>query len=275
VEASSATLVKTDINLDYSLLLLPENLTPEYGFLQLRNTPSALDERIYIAQHPGAKGKQLGVFDDQLDGDCRITSLTEPRCGGTGVDTGYTCDTEGGSSGSPVLGSIDNCVVALHHCRGSSDCPIDPNRGVPITEIITHLGSALPSNAICTTLVDPIPDIRANDSDEPISISQSDDLVVNVTLEPGSKAGNNADWWCLAATPFGWYYYDRINDIWLPGQICTYEGPLVVLTPYEVLNTSGLPIGTYVFYFGVDMNMNCVIDLGVAYYDSIEVTITN
>jgi hypothetical protein len=49
---------------------------------------------------------------------------------------------------------------------------------------------------------------------------------------------------------------------------------VVDLSPYEVLNMSGLPVGSYTFYFGVDMNMNGSVDIGQLYYDSVEVNVT-
>lgn len=34
-----------------------------------------------------------------------------------------------------------------------------------------------------------------------------------------------------------------------------------------------LPQGYYTFYFGVDMNMNGILDVDRIYYDSVEVTV--
>ena len=45
------------------------------------------------------------------------------------------------------------------------------------------------------------------------------------------------------------------------------------LSPYEVLN-SVLPEGSYIFYFGVDLNANGMIDFSSLYYDSVPVTVT-
>ena len=51
-------------------------------------------------------------------------------------------------------------------------------------------------------------------------------------------------------------------------------GPLFDLSSFEVLNMSGLPpIGSYTFYFGVDMNMNSHLDMQNLYYDSVEVEV--
>jgi len=149
VEASSGTLIKTNASLDYTLIKLPTNITSTYGYMQLRDTLPALDERIYIPQHPGAKGKMLAVESDTDGPYAKIYSTNETPCSGGPGDIGYYADTEGGSSGSPVLAYSDNLVVALHHC---ANCP---NRGVPIPSIITDLGSLLPNDALPGGTVNP------------------------------------------------------------------------------------------------------------------------
>jgi len=124
-----------------------------------------------------------------------------------------------------------------------------------------------------TTVNNPAPDIKVNGSDGLLTIPQGDLLTVTVALDPGSYDGVNADWWVAAyAAPFGWYYYNAYTGSWISGFSCTYQGPLFDLSPYEVLNTSGLPISTYTFYFGVDRHMNCSWD-DSQYYDSVIVNI--
>lgn len=145
IEAVTTTLVRVDSNLDYALLQMPNNVSSQYGFLQLRDESPIQGERIYIPQHPQAWGKRIAVESTDINdtgGFARVNSIVEPRCGGNGNDIGYYADTQQGSSGSPVLGYDDNLVIALHHCGAC------PNRGIPIQEIITDLGNDLPNNAI-------------------------------------------------------------------------------------------------------------------------------
>ena len=100
--------------------------------------------------------------------------------------------------------------------------------------------------------------------------------------------GDNADWWVAAkvsdtSTSDGWYYFDLSTSGFvfagdslfdLPA---TFQGPVSSLTTFQVLNisVSGLPLGKYTFYFGVDMNMNGVIDIDRLVFDSVFVNITS
>jgi len=125
--------------------------------------------------------------------------------------------------------------------------------------------------------VNPVPDVKAKGPDEPVTTSGADNLTVTVSLDPGNKSGENADWWVVVNTPFpspkDWYHYDLTSG-WVPGLDFTHQGPLADLTPpFEVLNMSGLPIGAYTFYFGVDMVMNGPLDMGQIYYDGVVVNI--
>ncbi|XXF75616.1 serine protease [Myxococcaceae bacterium GXIMD 01537] len=149
IVASSGTLIKTDAPLDYTLIQLPTNPTATYGFLQLRPAGAVVEERIYVPQHPAAYGKKIAVTSsDSRDGSgfAEVYSLNEAACQTGGPnDVGYFADTQGGSSGSPVIGHADHQVVALHHC---ANCP---NRGVPIQSVISSIGSSLPQCALRST----------------------------------------------------------------------------------------------------------------------------
>jgi hypothetical protein len=158
IEATSATLIQDSSSLDYALVELTSatDLPTTYGFMRLRETGPLLAERIYIPQHPAGRAKEIAVestYPDDAGGFPTTVSLSESTCSGGLPEVGYWADTEGGSSGSPVLSYDDHLVVALHHCRGSAFCTSgtgsdDPNRGVDITLIIADLGANLPNNAV-------------------------------------------------------------------------------------------------------------------------------
>lgn len=145
IVATSATLIKTNMGLDYTLLALPTNVTNMYGFLQLRPAGAILNERIYMPQHPLGGGKKIGILSDEPasgDGFARVITIDGPNSCSTGNNIGYYIDTLGGSSGSPVISYLDNLVVGLHFCGGCL------NTAIPIEDIITDLGNDLPNNAI-------------------------------------------------------------------------------------------------------------------------------
>ena len=54
----------------------------------------------------------------------------------------------------------------------------------------------------------PIPDIKVNGSDGPITLDQNDTLTITVSLN-NNGITDNADWWLAADTPFGLYFYKK------------------------------------------------------------------
>jgi subtilisin-like proprotein convertase family protein len=145
VWSGAAELVRHDADLDYALIRLAGDPQVEYGSLLLDDRAAVPGERIYIPQHPGGRPKEIGVYStDSTDesGYCEVLGTDEPPCTGGPGDVGYQCDTEGGSSGSPVIAYADHRVIALHHC---ANCP---NRAVPIGAVIDDLGTLLPSCAL-------------------------------------------------------------------------------------------------------------------------------
>ena len=120
----------------------------------------------------------------------------------------------------------------------------------------------------------PIPDVKANNSDGPITLYQNDTLTITVSLN-NNGITDNADWWLAADTPFGLYFYTFSG--WVPYTEPAYQHALFYLPTYEVFSTSisWLQEGTYTFYFGVDMVMDGIITWDSLYYDTVEVTATD
>ena len=100
----------------------------------------------------------------------------------------------------------------------------------------------------------PIPDIKVNGQDGPVTVSSDDTVSVTVKLAAGSRVGQKVDWWVAAyGSALGWYSYVYPT------------GWAVQLTPcvqIEIFNMSSavnvfqgkLSVGVYVFYFAVDSN---------------------
>ncbi len=78
-----------------------------YGYLGLDVTPLAVGQPVYIPQHGGGRPKQIARTDDSQRA-CSIASIA-------GNMRRYTCDTEGGSSGSPVIDRQSHRARVLHN----------------------------------------------------------------------------------------------------------------------------------------------------------------
>lgn len=120
-----ADVLATERRLDYTLFTVRDfDAIRDFGHLTLDNRKAQRGEEVYIPQHPGGSPKKIAMESDRDSrGACRIDS---PAYDGnfSGSDASYYCDTEAGSSGSPVLSRRTHKVIALHHFGGC------PNSGV-------------------------------------------------------------------------------------------------------------------------------------------------
>lgn len=135
------------LTMDYTLLRLAradrEVFHRTLGHLRLRWSGARVGERIFIPQYPRGYGKQIATFSGSQR--ARIVSITTGnfnRCGDQQVS--YVADTQGGSSGSPVISFTDYRVVALHHCGG---CSTYANTGVNVRRFAFRLWFLLPRSA--------------------------------------------------------------------------------------------------------------------------------
>jgi len=121
----------------------------------------------------------------------------------------------------------------------------------------------------------PVPDIKANGSDGPLTVSNTTPVSITIGINTGSFYGHNADWWIAASTPLGGFsYFDLYTGMMLPGLLPTYSGPLFNLGTMQLLTAYGLTAGTHTFYFAVDLNMNGVLDMDAIYFDAVSIRVT-
>lgn len=115
------------------------------------------------------------------------------------------------------------------------------------------------------------PDLKLNGVDALTTLTSSTTLTATVQMDAGEQAGEDADWWIATETPMGWYYYGYPDGWYLGGDGMedtrpAYQGALFSMTePLEVLRISGLPVGSYVFYFGFDTTVNGEMDGSVLF----------
>lgn len=105
----------------------------------------------------------------------------------------------------------------------------------------------------------PVPDIKVNGQDGPVTVSVGDSLFVTVGLAAGSRAGQAADWWVAAnasssAGLYGFFSYVYGVGGWMPGLNRCIQMGLVNLSPDVGVFNGTLPVGEYDFYFAVDSN---------------------
>ncbi|MEV6523536.1 serine protease [Longispora sp. NPDC051575] len=127
----------TDDKLDFTLFSVGEfEEIQSFGYLEFDDRRPDAGEEIYIPQHPGGQTKQIAMTSDADGANCKVDDPNFEGYG-PGTDVSYFCDTEGGSSGSPVLSRRTHKVVALHHFGGC------PNSGVRVDLIQKKIAGKL------------------------------------------------------------------------------------------------------------------------------------
>lgn len=125
--------LKADKRLDMALLQLAGSPGQQWGRLELTRRSVVVDEQAYLIQHGGGRPKQVAFRD------CTVKTLPAPNwLSPEPTDIGHVCDTERGSSGSPLLGS-DLKVVGLHHMGFTTGRWARENRAVQMGLIMDLL----------------------------------------------------------------------------------------------------------------------------------------
>ena len=114
----------------------------------------------------------------------------------------------------------------------------------------------------------PVPDIRANLSDGPLTVASTTPVSITVSLNPGSQVGQTADWWIAASRPSGWETFVYLKG-WVPGINVCIQYPLFNVSPPIEVRDTVLPVGDYTFYFAIDNNADGNPD--ATWWDSVKV----
>jgi lysyl endopeptidase len=131
--------LRTSPSLDYTLLTLSGSPETTWGELIPTSRSVSAGQRIWLVQHPGGQPKKIGYFEDAGKTQrCDVESVRNSVGGyATRSQMRYSCDTAGGSSGSPVIAAGSTRVIGLHHLGGCR------NSGTHMSNICAHAGSLL------------------------------------------------------------------------------------------------------------------------------------
>ncbi|RHZ14442.1 hypothetical protein DYB37_011695 [Aphanomyces astaci] len=163
---TNVTLILNDVKLDFALVKLNLvdgfDLAP-YGYLQASETSVNVNDTAYVMGHPYGKPRRIAmVKDGTTAGRITTTNYTERvQTDCYNVDRlGHNLDTEGGSSGSPLMSATSNLVIGLHNCGGckASTRAYGSNYAIKITYIVNLLRekNVLPKDAVkSSTTVSP------------------------------------------------------------------------------------------------------------------------
>lgn len=129
-----------NFSLDVSLVHLAGSPGPEFGLVRIEGDMPQPAGGLFIVQHPGNVPKQVSIkdcapVDLNVQGRDDLTDFT------------HTCDTAGGSSGSPIFNS-DGVLIGVHHF-GFEEDPTGKwkqNRGVDAKRIGAWAASVLGTN---------------------------------------------------------------------------------------------------------------------------------
>lgn len=121
--------------LDYSLVQLDRQMTRLP--LELDNGPVEAGTDLIVIQHPGGEPKQVSIQD------CAVADSSVVGRGEAETDFSHTCDTLGGSSGSPVFSAASLKVIGLHHLGFEESDLVLKNRAVRMDQVAATFAAGL------------------------------------------------------------------------------------------------------------------------------------
>jgi lysyl endopeptidase len=130
--------------LDYTIFTLLGNPEASWGEYTATSKAPSVGLVIDFPQHPGGNAKEIGWWEDGAHTvRCKVNTVNATYGGASsGSQMGYGCDSEGGSSGSPILDDATGRVIGLHHYGGVTSSPC-LNSGTMMSKVCADAGSLL------------------------------------------------------------------------------------------------------------------------------------
>jgi hypothetical protein len=100
----------------------------------------------------------------------------------------------------------------------------------------------------------PVPDLKINGGDAPLTVTPTDVVTVKASLHPNAEAGVVKECWIYVDYTVGLFStkrYWRYPGSWSATPSPAYTGPLTEIVNHHIVSAK-LPAGTWTFYFGVD-----------------------
>lgn len=149
-----AKIEASDRQLDYALVRLSA-AAAQFGRLFI-GAPAGSPTRLILIQYPGGKFKTVAFPPNCAVGVALLKGVDDRL-----HDFGHTCDTAGGSSGSPVVRWEDGSVVGLHHWNYDPASPGSLNQAVHMGHIVKDLTDKVTAmkvpRAVLVEVTKPVP----------------------------------------------------------------------------------------------------------------------
>jgi eight-cysteine-cluster-containing protein len=115
------------------------------------------------------------------------------------------------------------------------------------------------------------PDIRANQYDHDLVVLPGEPVGIAVTLDVGTSAGTEADWWAASYSSGTWYSITGTGT-WAKGLMPAFHAPLFSFgTPVEILSAT-LAEGPHSFFFAVSVPADATPE--ALWYDSVDIEVS-
>ena len=116
---AGGTFLRTSSSLDYTLLTLQGNPEATWGEYTATSKLPTTGLLINFPQHPGGNVKRVGFWKDSAQTQrCDVAAVGGSFGYASGSQMSYSCDSEGGSSGSPIMDAGTGRIIGLHHLGG-------------------------------------------------------------------------------------------------------------------------------------------------------------